>query len=577
MSASAKRSWFKIGDDPFDRARLLPFLCLVLVLGVRCFVGLDVTDEMQYQEQILGLIESGRLFSSDLFVQQLVYLLFLPAFKLHHLIFGEVAFVLFGRVLLALVLIALHGVVRRGLLRLGVTRWQAGLAAFAVTFAVPYHGIFALSYNTISQCAWVVFALWCLDPLRVSPWRWVALLVVAGLAHPVAAIAMAALLTLFLFQGREVNRVHWGLASLAGLFFFATLLLSFTSWADLSQSLAFSRGFGVGGGGLWSDAPSLYSVAAYIGAMVALMRLPSRPSQLWLVCAIVLIGLMVWAGRHLVRGHWSYGYTVELAQVAAMMAVGACLLARLRPLAEMPGPGPALRTLGIVGVVHFLVLIATSSNGLAQGLGALMVTIPLACALVDVRPVSGQRWVAGLSSAPLWLAMSLALIHWCVAPYRDQPWYRPDRGTSDVPAFRFLSVSSPNLALLDAYRREIGGELRGRPALIASERPGLYLALGARPQTCMVYMHSSGNAASSGVLAQCLALRKPEVILDVLGSESEHIDTPLRRIIRDQIERRAMTCRTGQLSEHWIHAHPEAAPIRYRLCASAADSIQDAD
>src|SRR6218665_3549739 len=127
----------------FDRAFVLPLLGLMAVLFIRCWRGLDITDEMQYYGQILGLVESGRFFSSDLFIQQLVYLLFYPAFKVHHLVLGEVGFVLFGRVVLALLLIALYACVRKELLRLGAGRWPAGLAAFAVTFAVPFHGIFA--------------------------------------------------------------------------------------------------------------------------------------------------------------------------------------------------------------------------------------------------------------------------------------------------------------------------------------------------------------------------------------------------------------------------------------------------
>lgn len=566
MFAPAKGSCLNRAVDPFDLARVLPFLCLVLVLGARCFVGLDVTDEMQYQGQILGLIESGRLFSTDLFIQQLVYLLLLPAFKLYHLVFGEIAFVLFGRVLLALVLIALHEVVRKALLHLGSTRWQSAVAAFAVTFAVPYHGIFAFSYNTISQCAWVVFVMWYLDPSKVSPWRWVALLVMAGLAHPVAALAMAGLLAIALFQGQAVKWAHWGVAALAGLCFCIALLFSFTSGAELSRSLAFSRGFGVGGDALWSHPQSLYSIAAYIVAMAGLAWLPIGPRQLRVVCAIVLSGLMIWAGRHLVRGNWSYGYTVELAQVAGLMAIGAHLLARLSLGVEASGARSVLRALSRVGVVHVLVLVGTSSNGLSQGLGALMLTIPLMCGLVSVRPESDRRWAAVLLAVPVWLGMLLALIHWSVAPYRDRPWYRPDHGASDVPAFRFLSVSSPNLALLEAYRREVGGELRGRQALIASERPGLYLALGVRPQTCMLYMHSAGNEISSATLAQCLSSRRPDVILDVLGGGAEQADTPLRRIIREQGVLRGMTCRVGQVHEHWIHASPASGPVLYRLC-----------
>lgn len=570
MFTPAKATRLNGAVDPCDLARVLPFLCLVLVLGVRCFVGLDVTDEMQYQGQILGLIESGRLFSTDLFIQQLVYLLFMPAFKLYHLVFGEVAFVLFGRVLLALVLIALYEVVRKTLLRAGSTRWQSAVAAFAVTFAVPYHGIFALSYNTLSQCAWVVFAMWYLDPFKVSPWRWVALLVMAGLAHPVAALAMAGLLVVTFFQEQAVNWGQWGVAALVGLCFCLVLLLSFTSWADVSRSLSFSRGFGVGGIALWSNTLSGYSVAAFTFVMAALVWIPRGPRQLSTIFAVAVNCLMVWSGLQLVTKQWSYSYTIEIAQVAGLLAMGAHLLARLRPVVEGFGANRVLRNLTAVGLVHFWVLVGTSSNGLSQGVGALMLTIPLACALVSVKtPYASQRWASLLLSLPVWLAMLLALIHWSVAPYRDRPWFSLDRGSSDVPAFRYLSVSAPNRALLDAYRKELGSELRGREALIASDRPVLYLALGARPQTCMLYMHSSGDAASSAILSGCLVLRRPDVILDVLGSEGARLDTPLRRIIREQVLLRNMTCREGQLNEHWIHASPDAGAVSYRLCSVA--------
>ena len=50
-------------------------------LVLRIFIGIDLTDEMQYYLQILGMVETNSLFSNDLYIQQLVYLLFYPFFK----------------------------------------------------------------------------------------------------------------------------------------------------------------------------------------------------------------------------------------------------------------------------------------------------------------------------------------------------------------------------------------------------------------------------------------------------------------------------------------------------------------
>jgi hypothetical protein len=550
--------------DLVDQAFWLPLLGLMAVLFIRCWRGLDITDEMQYYGQILGLVESGRLFSSDLFVQQLVYLLFYPLFKAHHLLFGEVGLVLFGRVVLALLLIALYACVRKDLLKLGAARWPAGLAAFAVTFAVPFHGIFALSYNTVSQVGWVLFILWCMAPAAVSPWRWVALLVVVGFAHPVAAIAMAIVLMALLMQHGEVPWLRWAAAAVCGLVFSVAVLLSFTSWTDLSRALVFSSGFGAVGSGLFAKKTSLYSVLAYAVPMLllswALPRMPGLPRQFGLVVGVSLMALMSWAGHRLMRETWTQGYTVPIVQVACLIAVGCVVLTCVRPAASRG----ALRVLLLISLVHFLVLVGTSSNRLAQGLGALMVLIPLACALVSPSVPGGRPWMAIVTSMAV---LSLASLHWSQAPYRDGPWYRLEHSMGDVAAFRHLKVSSPNFQLLDAYRQAVGLDMAGRSALIASEIPGLYFALGVRPQTCMLYMHSARGQASAQVLSSCLRERQPDVILEVQGRATQTASS-LQRIIQAEVERRGMSCQHGSLPNYSIFAMPGAPDVAHRLCLS---------
>lgn len=552
------------GPDAFDRAFVLPLLGLVAVLFIRCWRGLDVTDEMQYYGQMLALVESGRLFSTDLFVQQLVYLPFYPLFKAHHLLFGEVGLVLFGRLVLSLLLLGLYVCARKALLSLGASRWPAGLAAFAVTFAVPFHGIFALSYNTVSQAGWVLFILWCMAPRAVPVWRWIALLVFVGFAHPVAAVAMVAVLMAWLAkQPGPIEWRHWAVAALCGIVFSVCLLLSFTSWSDLSRALVFSGGFGAGGGALFTDKLALCSILAYALVMLSLCWAVPRMSCRWgWIAGIPLILFMLWVGRRLVRETWSYGYTIPIAQFAGLIAIGCVVLACLRPAASTA----ALRTLIIVSLVHLLVLIGTSSNGLAQGLGALMALIPLACALVSPQEEARRPWMAITCS---FLVLLLASIHWSKAPYRDWSWYRLDRSFDDVQAFRYLKVSSPNFDLLDSYRQAVGLAMKGRKALIASEIPGLYFALGAHPQTCMLYMHSAGGAASAQALSSCLDERSPELILEV-GGQGAQTSSRLHHIIRAQIERLGMTCRQGSLPDHWIHAMHGAPDVPHRLCVVAA-------
>lgn len=551
------------GPASFDWAFMLPLLGLLLVLFIRFSHGLDVTDEMQYYGQILALVKSGRLFSTDLFVQQLVYLLFYPLFKAHHLVFGEVGLVLFGRLVLSLLLLALYVVARKALLGLGASRWPAGLAALALTYAVPYHGIFALSYNTVSQAGWVLFLLWCMAPREVPAWRWVALIVVVGFAHPVAAMAMAAVLAVYVL--RQFDTLAWRswlLAALAGLLFSLVVLFSFTSWRELSRALAFSSGFGVGGLALLADKKALGAIFAYGVAMLFLSRALPRMSRPWgWGVGVPLMLLILLLGRELVRGEWSYGYSVPIVQVVGGIAVGSVVLVCLRPSIAVR----SLRALVLVSLVHFLVLVCTSSNGLAQGLGALMVLIPLTCALVSSQGEGSRPWLATALSL---MVVLLASLHWSKAPYRDLPWYRLDRSVDDVAAFRYIKISSANFDLLSTYRQSVGPAMAGRSALIAGEVPVLYFALGVHPHTCMLFMHSTGGAESANALSSCLDERRPEVILDVTH-QGNQASTVLQHIIRAQLERLGMTCQPGSLFDHRIHANHDAPKVAYQLCVAA--------
>lgn len=102
---------------------------LSLIFFIRTTRGLDLTDEMQYYGEIRGLIETGRLFSNDLFIQQSVYILLYPLFYLYHLTFGLDGLVLFGRLLMSILTASVFAYAYRKLLALEFSRSIASLTA----------------------------------------------------------------------------------------------------------------------------------------------------------------------------------------------------------------------------------------------------------------------------------------------------------------------------------------------------------------------------------------------------------------------------------------------------------------
>ena len=188
-------------------AFLVTGLMLLLVLFIRSTRGLDLTDEMQYYGQIKGLLESGILFSNDLFIQQSVYILLYPAFYIYHLAFGFEGLVLFGRLLMSIISIFIFLYAYQKLIKLEFSKTIASLTALTMVFAIPYHGIFAPSYNTISQVLWIVFTIKFFEWRRCSAVSWGMFPIIMFFAHPTSALVMSFVILVRLLVEREFRQI----------------------------------------------------------------------------------------------------------------------------------------------------------------------------------------------------------------------------------------------------------------------------------------------------------------------------------------------------------------------------------
>ena len=543
------------------------FLLLLLCLAIRCTHGLDLSDEMQYYGQIASLVTHGRLFESDLFVQQLVYLPFYPLFKLHAVVFNQDGLVLFGRTLLALLLVGLYIYARRWMVSKGATRFQAAVAALALTFAVPYHGIFAISYNTIAQLTWAVFLIWFWDWSERSLPRFVALVVLTGFAHPIAAIVMGALISLrFLLERRTAEFVAWLCWGLAGCAVALCLMSLFTTPEILAKSLTFSRGFGVGAG-LFSRDGKWQFALLFVGMLLAINAVPARWLAKFAPPWILLTLCWVYA-LFLLFGHLYNGYTASVMQVGGCLVLAALIRLRVTGYAHVSSVRQGLWWLTLGICTHFLTLVVTSSNGLGQGVGAVFVALPL---LVGVLlPASGithsiKKLDASVGALSISL-LSVFIAQWSLYPYRDDRWYTIGSQASWVLAFRYIKTSQNHIEFLTAFQEKVGNQINGRPALIVSEYPALYFSLNAVPQTCMLYMHSTGSLESASVLKQCINQRHPSVLLDVYPEYAYAREgAPIKLLARQYAQDHKMACKDSDLDSASAF-NRTGMHVKYRLC-----------
>lgn len=529
----------------------------VLLLQITC--GVDLTDEIQYYGEIKGLVATGRLFSTDLFIQQTVYILVYPILLAQHAVFGDAGLILCGRLILAVAIAMVYIKIYKTVEGINSYRMAASAAAFGITFAITYHGIFAPSYNTISQVLWIAFAL------NFMVWQGCSLVFLGGLvlatifAHPTSAMAMFMLVVVRLVYEKKFSAL---LKFLRGVVVGGALILGvlvcFASPGDYLRSLSFSSGYGVGTVFFSSSTgPAnlgiiylLFIVAAFSGKLV------NRFKQPLLLVAIVLL-----VGRNLVHplpgGYDGYSASAAL-QLAELSALAyAAALSRVSQSSGVLTQGHVHWFAGLL-LVYATTLGITSGNGIGQSTGAFMVGLPLLMAVACLQADKGMhRGVAVLAMVGMVLIAVWSFGHWCRYPYREAHWWQSTQTMQDIPEFRFISTSAERARLLAQVKNTLQPDTLNKKVLVVSEYPGIYFASGGAIETCMVYMHSLTSDQSEIVLKDCLKSKRPDVVVDVFtDTESAYQGSRIKAVMRQFYGDAYPECKSSVLelgSQSWVN------------------------
>jgi hypothetical protein len=493
-------------------------IVLLLVLYFRVTRGLDLTDEMQYYGEIKGLIKSGRLFSNDLFVQQTVYILFLPIFKAYHYFFEFEYFVFFGRMLLAALSIFIFVYAYIKLKKLGPDVLTSASMALALTFAIPYHGVFALSYNTVSQAMWVIFLIRFFEWSKNRCFVWALIFAVAAFAHPTSALTMAALVFSRLLLEQDFRTFfRLVLISIVIAAISISTALLFAKPSEYISSLVFSSGFGVGEV-FFSDLIG-FTVLLSMGLMFAVGSYISQRLSLALLTNLLMMScVMFWAMLMVgVVGSFSYrtaGLLSLLCSIAYSIAIKRGVNSSSDQY-ENTNTNTNTKWLLTALILFAATIGITSGNGIGQATGAFMIGLPLLVAITASDRLGVESKVDSFKKLGLLLLVpSLFITHWIKHPYRDDSVWFSNYSVDSVEEFKYIQVSEKRAEFLADIRQQFSQSVNSKKTLIIGGVPALYFVLKATPETCMFFMHSLTTDKSEIEFRKCMASKEPEVVLD---------------------------------------------------------------
>ena len=98
--------------------------------------------------------------------------------------------------------------------------------------------------------------------------------------------------------------------------------------------------------------------------------------------------------------------------------------------------------------------------------------------------------------------------YWITYSYRDYSKLVGFSGISNIREYKNIFSSPSKKIIIDKVQNEYGNKFMDKNVLISGTWPVMYHVLKAKPQTCMVYMHSIVSDESLKLIKDCLKTKK---------------------------------------------------------------------
>ena len=516
------------------------FTLAVVIQLFRVFHGIEFNDEMQYYGELISLLDSGRLFSTDLFLQQNVYLLLYPIFKPYTLLFGNESLILASRFVFATFILWVFWRVKSTLIFGDVKPVAANVIALTIILVIPLANIYALSYNTISQGLLAV----CFAELFV--WRynkrvpkvlfWAVAILLLLLTYPTMGLAVAAtfILRLLVDGDRQlitkfvVTALPLGLLALFTYFNFATI-------KDIEDSITFSRGFVLGAAG--SFTASKEAALTHIGYIIAGLVINHLLSQRFIADLDRRLPLI----NNIYFILATFVVIVFLVNVVFPVYRPLVIISFLFSLFVVDGGRrPAWFWVSILFLISSTTMGLTSGNGFSQSVWPAMIAAPFFIAFALTKPVIKSQHII-YNSRNLAAILGLVVLYnygswFFTVPYKDDVLWHQHAVVNDAPVFANIRMTQNKADAIDAIKTLLSDVPDNSRVMILGSQPWIYFAINSRPDTDMIFMHNMGGP-SQGMVAKRLLLRHPEYVI-IVGLST----LPIRLVIPQIINADEYSC-----------------------------------
>lgn len=512
----------------YDYNFFIFFIFLIIILLIKTIYQLDFTDEMQYYLQIKSLIKTGYLFQYDLFLQQIVYILFYPFFYFHKILFGEKGLVLFGRLLMIFISVGVFIYSYREMKKFSIPSLISSSMSLCLTFAITPANLFAPSYNTINLAAWIIASLkffnW--DNQKGFPYLfWTLLITIMFFAHPTSSIVLTLIIIIRLIKEKNYfalyNLLLYGFIS---IIISLVVLLNFAKPYDYLSSIKFSKGFG-SIGHILLNAPNhlkilLVIIFIYIIGNYA-YRIINKNEYVRILLIIIimyLLYLILFINKFC---HPFYGYCEIMVMHFAILFVMLYILGMiyLRKNEQLIETKINFKWLVLLFLLMGINFSFTSGNGINQFTFALLMIIPFvfSYSFVDYHNNNIIKNLFKFINLNNFISTGITIlfiVHWLSYPYRQEKLWKSKYYLNSVPAFYGIKVSESFYNFVIIVQNITKDFMNKEKVMLVSQYPALYFILNNEPESCMVYMHSIGNTSDSKeTFNNCMLSKNPDYII----------------------------------------------------------------
>jgi hypothetical protein len=497
-------------------------------------MGLDFTDELQYYGQILSLLNHEKLFAEDLFIQQIVYIFYLPLFKLFQWLNPDLnGLVLFGRCCLFFTI-----TINILLIRKLLSSFNRASIHFACTFIciAMADKIFAVSYGSLALILSTLIIALYLSQNHFTKKNLFAsfLCVLLCFCHPSFGICLTCVWVTLNFLDNEKGLMYFlgGFSVFSSLIFGLLLYTSYLDLVDFIKAIKFSSQYN--NGNILNITHDMQTLSVYwlLSTTISTLTyfknianlnlkhfLEHKSFPLLTFTISVSFILYFWNSFSLLQNYIFYYISI---------------LVSLNLSPTDPKRNSLFLKIHWAGTFTGTILAITTSNGLeAFSQGVVIFSPFLLLLLVDQIKISTPFFArAGLIFT---VCVLLVSVTWAVRhPYRDQRLTNLTHELEFGSIFSGLKVSQTKkttIIWLSEILNGLGIE-DGESALVVGGHPWIYFGSSLKPRTPVTFMHFRAKPGAFKIIAEHISSSPPPDLIFIAEKPPPEIAESLHNLLQ---------------------------------------------